>query len=87
VFDQISPYFEEPRTYYGMPADTCSIGGAYEKEPKPYQWDPTFNGLDIKEAAVRMVENNEYPIDCPYHETMVLRAVGFRYFDLAYDNR
>lgn len=86
VFELLAPYFEAPRTYYRMPSDTCSIGGAYEREPKTYQWDPTFNGLSIEEAAVRMTHSHEFPIDCPYHESIVLRAVDFRYYDLAFEN-
>ena len=86
VFEQLAPYFEEPRTYYGMPADTCSIGGAYEREPKTYEWDLTFNGLPIEEAAKRMTNSSEFPIDCPYHESIVIRAVDSRYDDLAFEN-
>ena len=70
VFEQLDPYFEEPRTYYGMPADICPIGGAYKKEPKTYEWDSSFNGLSIKEAAIRMMDLNEFPINCPYHESI-----------------
>jgi hypothetical protein len=86
VFEQLAPYFKEPRTYYGIPADTCSIGGAYEKKPKTYEWAPTFNGLTIKEAAIRMTDSYEFPINCPYHDSIALRGVIFRYFEVAFEN-
>jgi hypothetical protein len=33
-----------------------------------------------------MIDLSEYPIDCPYHEAIVLRAVGSRYHDFAFEN-
>lgn len=81
VLVALEPYMEEGRSYYRVPPSVCPIGGAYEKVPEPYHWDRSFSGTTFKATVIRIVDDDQHPVSCPYHEAYTLRNVTWKLID------
>jgi len=81
LLEKIEPYIDKERIRFDyFPIGVCTIGGAYERNPKYYIWNKSFNGMSLDE--LRTLDPDEIfrndldtPIECPYQERSGIRAL------------
>ncbi|MBN1491662.1 MAG: hypothetical protein JXA69_17245 [Phycisphaerae bacterium] len=67
LLPQLQPYLPKDRIHDLLPIDICPLGGAFERHPKPYEWDTTFSGIHVRSLDSAMFRENRSPFVCPYH--------------------
>lgn len=61
---ELEPIIAEDVTRFSESPFTCPMGAAYERNPKPYTWNPRFSGMSLTDAQLPTKEN---AFTCPYH--------------------
>jgi hypothetical protein len=62
IMPQLRPYVWSGLRYK-MPINLCPLEGSYEKEPKPYVWNPQMSGKSLDELSQQKPEKLLW---CPY---------------------
>ena len=69
LMEKLSPYISEERfPYKQFPLEICPVGGAYERDPKPYIWNSDFSGKSMFDFSCEDMIIDHYPIMCGYHK-------------------
>jgi len=87
LLKELKPYLDESHIRYSTPVDVCPLGGAYEREPKHYQWNTNFSGVTLRDIDPDQFFQDVVPVSCPYHQNMGSRAASTlteRIFDARY---
>ena len=72
LLKELGPHLSEGRIRYSStPIDVCPLVGAYERQPQHYIWNSSFSGVPLDVIAPDTLVQENVPISCPYHESMV----------------
>ncbi len=75
ILQELKPYIDKEQIRYSIPIDVCPLGGAYEREPKHYEWNTNFSGITLRDVDPDKFFHEVVPFSCPYHQKMGSRAV------------
>lgn len=68
LMPKIEPYINTKSLRYSSPVTVCPLGAAYDRHPRPYEWNPRYSNTPASKIPDFPDSESEVLLQCPYHK-------------------
>jgi hypothetical protein len=74
LIPKIQPDLDTKHFLYHSPVTVCPLGAAYERRPRPYEWNRRYSDAPAVSVPELPEAESDFLLRCPYHKRAGLRG-------------